>query len=57
VLLSIVIDGCKLKKIIGNKIDFWITVHEGKYHLIRKLCGVIGINIIHLTQTKFGQYN
>ena len=54
--LSVKIDDRKLKKIRGKKIDFWITIHEGKYHVVRKLCGAVGIEILHLTRLKLGHY-
>ena len=50
------IDGRKLKKIKDKKIDFWLTIHEGKYHIVRKLCGAVGIDVVHLTRTKIGKY-
>jgi len=55
-LFNIGIDDRKLKSIKGQKIDFWITVHEGKYHIVRKLCGAVGIDVVHLTRTKLGHY-
>jgi 23S rRNA pseudouridine2605 synthase len=55
-IFSVAVDDRKLKSIKGNKIDFWITVHEGKYHIVRKLCGAVGIDVVNLTRTKLGHY-
>ncbi len=53
---QVAIDDRKLKKMFEKKIDFWLTVHEGKYHIVRKLCSSVGIDVVHLTRTKLGQY-
>lgn len=50
------IDNRKLKRINGKKIDFWLTIHEGKYHVVRKLCGAVGVEILQLTRVKLGHY-
>lgn len=50
------IDERKLKKIKEHKIDFWITIHEGRYHIVRKLCSAVGIEVLHLTRLKLGHY-
>ncbi len=55
-IAQVAIDDRKLKKIHDKRIDFWITVHEGKYHIVRKLCGAVGIDVVHLTRTKLGHY-
>jgi 23S rRNA pseudouridine2605 synthase len=55
-IFNVAIDDRKLKIIKGKKIDFWLTIHEGKYHIVRKLCGAVGIDVIHLTRTKLGHY-
>lgn len=53
---QVTIDDRQLKKIFDKKIDFWLTVHEGKYHVVRKLCAAVGIDVVHLTRTKLGHY-
>lgn len=55
-VFNVGIDGRKLKRIKADKIDFWITVHEGKYHIVRKLCGSVGIDVVDLTRVKMGKY-
>lgn len=55
-IFNVSIDDRVLKKIHDKKIDFWLTVHEGKYHIVRKLCSAVGIDVVHLTRTKLGQY-
>ncbi len=32
---------------------FEITIGEGKYHQIRRMCGILGINLIHLHRQSF----
>ena len=53
---SVKIDDRNLKNIRGKKINFWITIHEGKYHIVKKLCGAVGIEVMHLTRLKLGHY-
>lgn len=55
-VFNVSIDDRKLRKIKDNKIDFWLTIHEGRYHIVRKLCGAVGIEVINLTRTKLGHY-
>jgi 23S rRNA pseudouridine2605 synthase len=31
-----------------------VTIHEGRYHIIRRLMEAIGIEVIRLIRTKFG---
>ncbi|MEX0594645.1 MAG: pseudouridine synthase [Patescibacteria group bacterium] len=55
-LFNVAIDDRRLRKIKDKKIEFWLSIHEGKYHIVRKLCGAVGIDVIHLTRTKLGDY-
>lgn len=32
---------------------FEITISEGKYHQIRRMCGIVGVNLIHLHRLTF----
>ena len=50
------IDKLELKKIVKEKIDFNITIHEGRNHLVRRICSSVGIEIDRLTRIRFGQY-
>jgi 23S rRNA pseudouridine2605 synthase len=31
-----------------------VTIHEGRYHIIRRLMEAIGVEVIRLIRTKFG---
>jgi len=55
-IFNVSIDERRLKKIHRNKIDFWITIHEGRFHIVRKLCGAVGVDVINLTRTRLGGY-
>lgn len=37
-----------------GRLVYKITVHEGRSHLIRRLCGKVGLEIIRLIRTKIG---
>lgn len=50
------IDELKLGKIHHHKIDFTITIHEGRNRIVRRLCGAVGIEVASLTRTKLGHY-
>lgn len=41
-------------KILTNT-RFEITINEGKYHQIRRMCGILGINLIHLHRQSFAE--
>ncbi|HUD20804.1 MAG TPA: pseudouridine synthase [Candidatus Saccharimonadales bacterium] len=52
----VTIDKLDLRKIIHDKIDFNITIHEGRNHLVRRICTAVGIEVEKLTRIRFGQY-
>lgn len=43
-------------KILTNT-RFEITITEGKYHQIRRMCGIVGVNLIHLHRQTFANLN
>ena len=54
--------GIELEDGLGRVLDFkqlsptWleVTIHEGRYHIIRRLMGAIGIDVRRLIRTRFG---
>ena len=38
----------------GDEVTVIITVHEGRFHLLRRMCGAVGINVFRLTRTQIG---
>lgn len=54
--------GVELEDGIGRVLDFkqlsptWleVTIHEGRYHIIRRLMAAVGIDVLRLIRTKFG---
>lgn len=50
------IDNLVLNKIRDNKIDFTITIHDGRNRIVRRLCAKVGVEIAHLTRTRIGKY-
>ena len=31
-----------------------VTIHEGRYHIIRRLMEAVGVNVLRLIRTRFG---
>lgn len=46
----------ELLKASGDRIELKIAIHEGRNHLVRRLCAKAGIEVVSLTRTKVGQY-
>lgn len=49
-------DKVEILKASGNVIKLLITIHEGRNHLVRRLCGAVNIELLHLTRLRVGQY-
>jgi len=49
-------DKLTLNKISRRKIDFLITIHEGRNRLVRRMCAAVGIEIHHLARIALGKY-
>lgn len=50
------IDHLRLHKINKEKIDFTITVHEGRNRLVRRICSHVGIEVDKLTRIRVAHY-
>lgn len=54
--------GIELEDGLGRVLDFkslsptWIevTIHEGRYHIIRRLMEAVGVDVVRLIRTRFG---
>jgi 23S rRNA pseudouridine2605 synthase len=54
--------GIELEDGMGRVLSFkhlspqWIevTIHEGRYHIIRRLMEAVGVDVLRLIRTKFG---
>jgi 23S rRNA pseudouridine2605 synthase len=54
--------GVELEDGIGRVLSFrelsprWIevSIHEGRYHIIRRLMEAVGVDVLRLVRTKFG---
>lgn len=54
--------GVELEDGVGRVVEFkhlspqWIelTIHEGRYHIIRRLLDAVGVKVLRLIRTKFG---
>ena len=59
---KILLKGVELEDGIGRVITFkelsptWVevSIHEGRYHIIRRLMAAVGIDVLRLIRTKFG---
>lgn len=52
----VAIDELKLIKMGKDKLSFFITIHEGRNHLVRRICAAVGIEVANLTRIRVGQY-
>lgn len=52
----VTIDTLKLQSIHHHKINFAITIHDGRNRIIRRLCSEVGIEVSQLTRTKLGHF-
>lgn len=50
------IDALKLIKMNQNKLTFFITIHEGRNRLVRRICAKVGIEVVNLTRIRVGHY-
>lgn len=59
---STLMKGVELEDGLGRVLDFkslsptWIevTIHEGRYHIIRRLMEAVGVEVVRLVRTRFG---
>ncbi|MBI4948042.1 rRNA pseudouridine synthase [Candidatus Berkelbacteria bacterium] len=51
------IDDLKVIKSSGNKLNFFITIHEGRNRIVRRICAKLGVEVINLTRTELGEYS
>ena len=59
---STLLAGVELEDGLGRVLDFkslsptWIevTIHEGRYHIIRRLMEAVGVEVVRLMRTRFG---
>lgn len=59
---STLLKGVELEDGLGRVLDFkslsptWIevTIHEGRYHIIRRLMEAVGVEVVRLVRTRFG---
>ncbi|HZP55651.1 MAG TPA: pseudouridine synthase [Candidatus Saccharimonadales bacterium] len=42
----------KVKKLASDKIE--LTIHEGRYHQVKRMLSVVGLSVIRLRRTKYG---
>lgn len=51
------IDAIEVLKSSGNKLNFFITIHEGRNRIVRRICAKLGIEVANLTRTQLGDYS
>ena len=59
---SSLLKGVELEDGLGRVLDFkslsptWleVTIHEGRYHIIRRLMEAVGVDVLRLIRTRFG---
>lgn len=52
----VMIDELTLNKKTATKIDATLTIHDGRNHLVRRICGHCGIEVQSLTRIALGDY-
>lgn len=52
----VAIDKLELGRVSGQKIELFITIHEGRNRIVRRLCAAVGIEITTLTRIRVGKY-
>lgn len=52
----VTIDKLVLGRVSGQKIELFITIHEGRNRIVRRLCAAVGIEISTLTRVRVGKY-
>lgn len=50
------VDDLEVIRISHDKVEFKVTIHEGRNHLVRRLCAAVGIEIDSLTRLRVGDY-
>src|SRR3990167_1655689 len=50
------VDALEVIRISHQKIEFKVTIHEGRNHLVRRLCAAVGIELDSLTRVRIGDY-
>jgi len=50
------IDALELHRISNDRIEFSITIHEGRTRIVRRLSATVGIEITTLTRVRVGEY-
>jgi pseudouridine synthase len=50
------IDKLEVEKQSGNKLNFYITIHDGRNRIVRRICAECDVEVHSLTRTKLGQY-
>ena len=50
------LDKLELGRVSGQKIELFITIHEGRNRIVRRLCAAVGIEISTLTRVRVGKY-
>ena len=50
------VDNLEVIKISHEKMEFKITIHEGRNHLVRRLCAAVNIELDSLTRVRVGDY-
>ncbi|QQG50261.1 MAG: rRNA pseudouridine synthase [Candidatus Berkelbacteria bacterium] len=52
----VTLDELKLIKMKKDTLSFLVTIHEGRNHLVRRICAAVGIEVVNLTRIRVGQY-
>lgn len=50
------VDALEVIRISKDKVEFKVTIHEGRNHLVRRLCAAVGIELDNLTRVRVGDY-
>jgi len=50
------IDNLEVAKQSGDKLNFAITIHDGRNRIVRRICAAVGVEVKNLTRTKLGDY-
>lgn len=51
------VDKVEIKEIEANRILIYATVHEGRHHLLRRMCAVLGLDVCSLKRLQIGKVN
>ncbi len=52
----VTLDDLELLKMGKDKLSFRVVIHEGRNHLVRRICAAVGIEVAKLTRIRVGQY-